>query len=236
MSNSYFKFKQFTIFQNKSAMKVNTDSVLLGCYTDPTNCKKILDIGTGTGILAIQLSYKTDAKIEAIEIDLETSIEAMDNVKFNKKDNQINVINIDFNNYHPIDLFDLIISNPPYFEIGSPTRNEQRGKARYTENLTHEQLLKHANEILNENGILAICLPFATSEYFKTILHKYNFTLIKNIYVFPKINKKCYLELLFMKKGVFEINTIEYNIYIRDINNEYTDEYKKITKDLYLKF
>ena len=96
-------------------MKVNTDSVLLGCYTNPGNARNILDVGTGTGLLAIQLSSETSSPIVAIEIDHQAYEQACSNVAINHKEHQITVINEDFNKYNPSCKFDLIICNPPYF-------------------------------------------------------------------------------------------------------------------------
>ena len=238
MSNNYFRFKEFIIYQDNCGMKVNTDSVLLGCYTNPGNARNILDVGTGTGLLAIQLSFETSSPIVAIEIDHQAYEQACSNVAINHKEHQITVINEDFNKYNPSCKFDLIICNPPYFETGSPTRSEKRNVARYTGNLTHEDLISRSKELLSDSGILAVCLPFQAAEHIKNTSDSTSFKLVKNVYVFPKEKKDCYLELLFWqnnKEPNAEIPLTE-SLTIRAKDNSYTDEYKNKTKKLYLAF
>ena len=239
MANNYFKFKQFIIYQEKCGMKVNTDSVLLACYTDVSKAHNILDLGTGTGLIAIQLAQRTTAHIIAIDLDQDAIKQANENVIINQKQEQIEVLLQDFNSYEPTLTFDLIISNPPYFDEGSPTRSLNRQTARYTTTLTHEVLFNKAYQLLTDLGVFAVCLPYEKAELVKKTFAHLSWKLISNIYVEPKIGKPCYLELLFWQKDVnHQINSktkIE-TITIRSTDNNYTPQYKEKTKDLYLKF
>ena len=239
MSNNYFQFKQFIIYQNDCGMKVSTDSVLLGCYTSVSSVRRILDFGTGTGLLAIQLSCETDAEITAIDIDESACRQAVRNVEINRKENQITVIPADFNSYEPDRKFDLIISNPPYFKSGSPTRSTTRDLARYTGTLSHRVLIEKSQELLEGSGTLAICLPHQAADEVKAIADQAGLILTRNIYVYPKTGKACYLQLLFWKKPVAAVlhPAVETeNITIRDENNGYTEEYRNKTRNLYLAF
>ena len=116
MSNSYFSFKQFTVFQDKCAFKTGTDGVILGAYTDISGADKILDIGTGTGLIALMLAQRCEGEITAIEPDKDSYRQACRNVEKSKWSNRIKVENIDLQNFNPGDTkFDLIVTNPPYF-------------------------------------------------------------------------------------------------------------------------
>ena len=118
MANNYFSFKQFTIYQDKSAFKVGTDSVLLGACTDIAGVRRILDIGSGTGIISIMLAQRCDAEITAIEPDYESYIQTCENVSRCDWHNRIKVENTSLQNFIARNAkFDLIVTNPPFFPI-----------------------------------------------------------------------------------------------------------------------
>ena len=116
MANSFFRFKQFTINQDKCAFKVGTDGVLLGACANVTGMKRILDIGTGTGLIALMLAQRCDAEIIAIEPDNDSFVQASANVRLSKWSGRIRIENCTLQNFYPDNTsFDLIVSNPPYF-------------------------------------------------------------------------------------------------------------------------
>ena len=118
MGNEYFKFKKFTIRQDKCAMKVGTDGVLLGAWTNTENASRIADIGTGTGLIAIMLAQKSKALITGIEIDGEAAIQARENMDSTEWRDRLSVINTDINDFYTNHEgeYDLIVSNPPFFK------------------------------------------------------------------------------------------------------------------------
>jgi len=116
MANNYFNFKQFTIYQDKSAFKVGTDGVLLGAYTDVTGVNRILDIGSGTGLISIMLAQRCEAEITAIEPDNESYIQTCENVSRCDWHERIKVEHTDLQNLNQVQgKFDLIVTNPPFF-------------------------------------------------------------------------------------------------------------------------
>lgn len=139
MPKSSFKFKQFTIFHDKCAMKVGTDGVLLGAWAPADKAKRILDVGTGTGLIALQLAQRNPhARITAIEIDAAAAGQATENVSHSPWADRVEVICHDFRDYQPENRFDLIVSNPPYFIDALKCPDEQRCTARHAGNLNYD--------------------------------------------------------------------------------------------------
>lgn len=231
---SFFKFKQFEIQQNNSAMKVNTDGVLLGAWVQAEYPEKILDIGTGTGVIAIMMAQKfTNAEILGIEIDKNTTIDAKYNAENCKWSNRINILNDDFINFsNNLDQkFDLIISNPPFFENQFKAEKKQRELARHTSALPFEKLTKNVSAILSEKGLFAVVLPFFISSKFEHFCNQENLFCKRKTIVFPKKNKQPNRVLLEFSKEI--LKTQEDKFFIRD-ENEYSKMYLDLTKDFYL--
>ena len=160
MSNSSFKFKQFTIYHDKCAMKVGTDGVLLGAWAPIANVKRVLDVGTGTGLIALQLAQRNPhAKITAIEIDTVAAEQAKNNVLHSPWADRIEVLCLDFRNYQQDDKFDLLVSNPTYFMDALKCPDEQRCMARHAGGLNYHSLFRHAVHLLSEQGKVSIIIP-----------------------------------------------------------------------------
>ena len=142
MSNQFFNFKQFTVYQDKCAMKVEIDGVLLGSWTPINDAKKILDIGTGTGLIALMLAQRSDAEILGIDIDNNAFLQATENIKNAPWSNRITLIENSIQEFSESTTmrFDLIVSNPPYFVDSFKSPSESRTKARHTDFLLHEDL------------------------------------------------------------------------------------------------
>ena len=141
-----FRFKQFGVRHEKSAMKVGTDGVLLGAWTNAENAKKVLDIGTGTGLIALMIAQRSKALITGIEIDEDAAEEAYENFVSSPWGDRLRVENSDFAVFSNIcnEKYDVIVSNPPYFVDSLECPDEKRGKARHTSSLSFENLIKGA--------------------------------------------------------------------------------------------
>jgi tRNA1Val (adenine37-N6)-methyltransferase len=161
VANDYFRFKQFTIKQGGAAFKVTTDSVLLGSWADFTNTKTILDIGTGTGLLALMAAQQCSAYITAIEPDRESFQQAVLNVSASSWADRITLYNCSLQEYIPErkDVFDVIISNPPYFTGSLLNPDPRKAMARHNTTLSVSLLLKASAAMLSENGKLILVLP-----------------------------------------------------------------------------
>jgi tRNA1Val (adenine37-N6)-methyltransferase len=237
MPNQEFVFKQFKIMQDKCAMKVGTDAVLLGSWVNTTNANSILDIGTGTGIIALMLAQRSNAMIDAIDIDTNAYIQATENVAACKWKEHIRVHHISLQQFvqQHKEKFDLIVSNPPYFIDSSKASEESRSNARHTDQLPYDHLLKGVLALLNPHGKFYVILPTKESEQFRDLAEQNKLFLTKLTRVITrsdKPEKRWLMRFEFTRKSFSEDSiTIE-----EDARHSYTDEYKELTKEYYLGF
>lgn len=238
MPNQYFQFKQFTIHHDRCAMKVGTDAVLLGAWANSNNCNKILDIGTGTGIIAIMLAQKSGAIIDAIDMDKNACMQAKENVDNCKWKNRIKIHHLSFQLFHNQikEKYDLIVSNPPFFDDSMKASEESRQFARHTDLLSFEDLLEGVLKLLSPAGKFCMILPCKEGDFFRNLAEKNKLYLSKLTRVRTKENKPEEKRLLMQ----FEFNrkTFSENLLIieKDEPQSYTEEFKELTKDYYLAF
>ena len=160
MPNPYFAFKQFTVRHDRCAMKVGTDGVLLGAWTDLSHSRRILDIGTGTGLIALMLAQRCmDARITAIDLDSAAVEQAQENIQASPWKDRIEALQQDICTYHPNGTFDTIVSNPPYFIDSLKCPDGQRSTARHTDTLDADRLIGKVSELLTSDGRFSIILP-----------------------------------------------------------------------------
>ncbi len=237
MSSQEFVFKQFTILQDKCAMKVGTDAVLLGSWVTTSSAKTILDIGTGTGIIALMLAQKSNAVVDAIDIDNNAYLQAIQNISNCKWKNRINVHHTSIQQFSTScdHKYDLIVSNPPYFVDSSKAIEESRTNARHTDQLPFDDLLNGVLNLLDTDGKFYVILPTKESQGFREMAEKQNLFLTKLTRVITRTDKpekRLLMKFEFIKKEVEEDSIV--------IENEgrhcYTDEYIELTKDYYLGF
>ncbi len=235
--NNYFQFKQFRIIQEQSAMKVGTDGVLIGAWANITDTAKILDIGTGTGLIALMLAQRSKASITAIEIEKISIDEAHFNLSQSQWEDRISVIHQSLQEFSEISTqkFDLIISNPPFFENDKRAAEINRSNARHSDLLSYNDLIVGVNKLLNKNGRFVVIFPNTEGEIFIQKAKQNNLFLNKLTKVFPTPQKQVnryLMEFSFIKKEI-----ITASITIREgINSEYSEAYKKLTKNFYLAF
>lgn len=161
MANPYFAFRQFTVYQDQCAMKVGTDGVLLGAWTDADGAGRILDVGTGTGLIALMLAQRTEAVIDAVEIDESAARQAMQNVEASPWPDRIHVHYSTFQRFATEThlRYDLIVSNPPYHEQSLRSPDRQRSVARHDTGLGYDDLLRHTVHVLSPDGRFSVILP-----------------------------------------------------------------------------
>jgi tRNA1Val (adenine37-N6)-methyltransferase len=233
-----FQFKQFSINQDKTAMKVGTDGVLLGAWT-PTNHNpfSILDIGTGTGLIALMLAQRTTAKqIDALEIDEDAYEQAVDNFENAPWSDRLFCFHAGLDEFieEPEDEYDLIVSNPPFYSEDYKTENEQRDLARFQDALPFEDLVEAADLLLSENGILAVIIPYKEESRFIALAKDFELFPIKITHVKGTPNTEIKRSLLaFSRHEIADILTDE--LIIETDRHLYTPEYINLTKDFYLK-
>ncbi len=228
-----FKFKRFDVFQDRTAMKIGTDGVLLGAWTKTKKAELILDIGTGTGLLALMLAQKTKAEIYAIEIDMEAVYQAKENILNSSWAKQISLWNTSVQTYAHMteDKFDLIVSNPPFFN--SDKAETSREIARQQGKLTFEELTRDASSLLKEDGRFCIIIPADSEEQFTSLAAQNGLFKNKTCKVFGNPNVTCKRVLLEYSKTKKELITEEL-IIENEERHDYTAEYLKLVKDYML--
>ena len=233
MNRKPFKFKQFSIFQDKTAMKVGTDGVLLGAWADCLG-KDILDIGTGTGLISMMLAQRfPQSQIDAIEIDENAYYQAKENFENAPFHNRLSIYFTSLQAYETDKKYDLIVSNPPFFTVNDLNEFDARKQARQEETLTFSDLLKKTALLLNKDGLASFIIPYDRMLEFCEIaaenaLKVSKTTQIKGNETSPV--KRVLLEFSFQEKERKEnLLTIEVE------RHRYTEDYINLTKDFYLK-
>jgi len=237
MSNSYFNFKEFTVHQDKTAMKVCTDACLFGAWVAENSkmneLEHILDIGTGTGLLSLMLAQNCSANIDAVEIEIMAAEQAHANFKASKWNNQLHIHTtsiIEFSKTHQ-KKFDLIISNPPFFEQQLKSTNAQRNIAMHSAHLTLSELANCMHKLLADAGKAAILLPWNRSVEWKEIVKKLGLYCIKETAVKQSTTHPYFRTMILMQKNAVTVNVDD--ITIKD-GDEYSKEFRQLLAPYYL--
>ncbi len=179
-----FRFKQFNIRQDNTAMKIGTDGTLLGAWVDVDKATNILDIGTGTGVIGLMNAQRNkNANITAIEINDAAIIDASYNIKNSPWNSRVQLIHSALQDYTPSVKFDVIVSNPPFFEKSLKSNSNNRNNARHTDSLHYKDILHFAKLYLNKSGILAMILPIENAEKCIEIAVNYNLYLKRKCWI-----------------------------------------------------
>lgn len=239
-----FTFKQFVIEQDKCAMKVGTDGVLLGAWAElpfiPNThhpIPRILDIGTGTGLVALMMAQRyTDALIDAVEIDADAAGQAKENVERSSFSSRVNVFESSIQSFaESVTIrYDAIVSNPPFFEKSLKNPDEQKARARHTDTLSYRDLLRVVCKLLKDDGNVSVILPtgnplmkFIQEAGCQGFLLSRQ-TLIKTAE--KKDPKRCLVELRKCRKDAFRIE----EVILMNNDNSRSEWYLNLTKDFYL--
>lgn len=231
--SSSFHFKEFSIKQDKCAMKVGTDGVLLGAWISAIE-GNLLDIGCGTGLLSLMMAQRVEnASIDAIDIEEQAFLQCVDNVKESKWSLKITTHHSSIQQYKTSKKYQLIFSNPPYFVKSTKAPNQERSTARHTDELPFEELINGVINLLNANGIFALIMPVGEAEIFIQLATEKGLFLTRKCSVKPnevKPLKRVLMEFSFQEKSILEEElTIE-----TDKRHHYTKDYINLTKDFYL--
>jgi tRNA1Val (adenine37-N6)-methyltransferase len=236
MANNYFQFKQFTIRQERSAFRVGTDGVLLGACADISRATSILDIGTGTGLLALMLAQRCSAIITAIEPDYESYLQACENIDSSPWKTRINLVNTDLQSFDPgSDRFDLIVSNPPFFTDSLKNPDPRKSGARHNDSLTTPELIQGSVKLLTDSGQLNIIMPYVEGNIL--IAEAVRFGLYCNNVLKIRPLPTSEIRRLILKFSKIRENPKESFLTIEHgMRHEFTEDYINLTKDFYLKF
>ncbi len=234
--NNWFEFKHFRIEQQKAAMKVGTDGVLLGAWTRVNGARRVLDVGTGTGLIALMIAQRSDAVIDAVEIDAVACAEAKYNFEQSGWSERLSVFHSDFQRFAemPENSYDLVISNPPFFVNSLRSRNKALSVARHNDFLSFNQLISGAWKCLCSSGRLCVIIPFSSCIEFRESARLAGFYLVQQTNVLPQSGKA-------PKRVMLEFNVepcypSENELSVLDENGDYTEEYKMLTRQFYPAF
>ncbi len=235
--NKPFKFKQFTVSQDRCAMKIGTDGVLLGAWTpiDPS-IQSILDVGTGTGVIALMAAQRSGAEIiDALEIDADAYEQAVENFEASSWGDRLFCYHASFQEFFQEidDQYDLLISNPPFYSEDYKTSSDRRDMARFEDALPFEHLLVGASKLLSSTGKFALVIPNKEEERVLEIaaqvqLYPHKITRVKGS---PTSEVKRSMLLLGRDQPSPQIDELVIEI----SRHQYTDAYCNLTKDFYLK-
>ena len=233
-----FHFKQFSINDDQSAMKVGTDAVLLGAWCPiDNNPKSILDIGTGTGIIALMLAQRTNAdQIDALDIDEKAFEQATDNFENSIFADRLYCYHAGLDEFvdDPEDEYDVIVCNPPFYSEDVKTNDASRDLARFQDAMPFEDLIEAADLLLSEDGIFAVIIPYKEEENFIDLAADFELYPIKVTRVRGSFTSPIVRSLIAFKR--FEMPVLIADEIVIEINrHEYTNEYIELTKDFYLK-
>jgi len=239
MSNSHFNFKRFSVQQDLCSMKVGTDGVLLGAWTNTDNVSRILDIGTGTGLIALMLAQRSSANITAIDVEENACKQATINFDLSPWKERLSIIHSKIQEYQTDEKFDLIVSNPPYFTGYYSSDNLSRDIARSADVLLpYEDLISAAKRLLKEEGRLSLILPADQQEKIIAIANQFGLTLSRLTFVKTKNMKEAKRILIEFVNELNDPEVIEDELIIQSDDNGrvYTQDYINLTKDFYLAF
>ena len=234
MSESSFRFRHFTIHQDKCAMKVGTDAVLLGSWIHPGPAERILDIGTGTGILALMMAQKSQALIDAIDIDEGAFFQARENAMISPWFSRLSITKISFQQFADSTprQYDLIVTNPPYFHEASKPAEEARVQARHSDLLPFEELIDGVKKVLLPNGRFCMILPLKEGMEFMDLAQGKGLFCHHLLRVKTRADKPAKRILMEFDSHYGLIRDEE--IIMREEDTRYSKAYEDLTSDYYI--
>lgn len=232
MANHYFRFKQFIIHQEKSAMKVCTDACLFGAWVAAkVNPVRVLDIGTGTGLLSLMIAQNSDSMIEAVEIDKDASHQAQLNFNLSPWSKRLHVIHSSIQDFEG-ENYDLIVSNPPFFNKDLKSGNAARNLALHGDALTLAELISSVKKMLAKNGVFAVLLPVHRAEHFEQLINQNSLFIHEKLVVKQTPRHQPFRICYLISDYFVDINEIA--ITIKDENDRYSEKFDELLKDYYL--
>jgi len=236
MPNPYFEFKQFTVYHDRCAMKVGTDGVLLGAWADVSKAATALDIGTGSGLIALMLAQRNaNIKVSAIDIDagaIEQTGYNIDASPFNDRIYYEQVSLQDLADKTSM-TYDLIVSNPPFFRNSLKSPDVQRSNARHTDTLSMEELIPLSAKLLSQEGRLTVIYPYEYMEAIRITIEQNELYINRITKVYPTPSSQIKRILIEASKTRREL--AENELIIETGRHGYSPEFKELTKDFYIK-
>jgi tRNA1Val (adenine37-N6)-methyltransferase len=237
MSNTWFRFKQFTIQQAHAAMKVGTDGVLLGAWASvPGPGSRVLDVGTGTGLIALMIAQRTrDVRVDALEIDTSSAEQAKENFQNSPWKDRLNCMDFSFQDYASQykDSYDQIICNPPFFSASSKTQSKEKNLARHDDSLSLKDIFRACVSLMKESTTISLILPVHREAQAFELISEHQMHCKRLTRVMPapgKPTKRVLLEISFAPDKCDE----EYLTIETEKRHLYTEKYKNLVNEFYL--
>ncbi|MEG2277250.1 MAG: methyltransferase [Odoribacter sp.] len=230
-----FQFKQFTIQQDRTPMKVGTDGVLLGAWADLEKADRLLDVGTGTGLIALMSAQRNPTVVvDALEIESNACRQAQENIQESEWAQRIQVIPVALQAYFPAYQYDCIVCNPPFFINSTKPPDNGRTLARHCDTLSHQELVEHAARLLKPTGCFCVILPPSEADQMIRLANKYELFPEHITYVLPNPDKSPKRYLI---KFVFgSVSTLKDELVVELNRHQYSEEYIRLTRAFYLHF
>jgi tRNA1Val (adenine37-N6)-methyltransferase len=234
-SGTYFHFKHFSVRHDRCAMKVGTDAVLLGAWVNVLDAKNILDIGTGSGVIALMLAQRTSnsTRLESAEIEKNSAEQAAENVLSSPWSSRIGVHHLALQDYFPATLFDLIVTNPPFFNKSLQPPDKGRHLVRHTSSLSYDELLSGAVRLLKPHGRFNVILPYQEAMLFSELASQYQLCCTRRHYFKTRKEKPVERTLLEFSTNPQPLDEGEILLY--DNNLEWSLSYRSLIADFYVK-
>ena len=233
---SVFRFKEFEINQQGCAMKINTDGVLLGATVSADNPTRILDIGTGTGVITMMLAQRfPKAEVDAVEIDEEAFIRSQDNFQKSPFQSRLQGFQGSFEELKPNEKYDLIVSNPPFYTNSLHNPDSRKKLARHTDFDFFDKILVFAQEYLSEHGQLNLILPVELAEYVIDKGKALDLCLSKSFSIKSFADSEVIRNIITLTKQKVE-NTIQKDFIIYQEKGVYSEDYRTVLKPFFLAF
>ncbi len=225
-----FYFQQFQVLQSKDVFRVGTDAVLLGALASVVSAKKILEVGTGTGLISLMLAQR-NPKTDLIAIDISEKARILSLANFENSifRNRISSFHQDFKSFETNERFDLIISNPPYFEENESVKDIV---ARQKTELDFFELIQKSSELVSENGIFSVIIPSSSAEYFIAEAESFNMKIFRKINIFGIKNGSLKRNILEFSKSDLPLETTDF--VIEKSPRQYSDQYLELTKEFHI--
>ena len=235
MADDYFTFKQFKVLHRKSIMKVGTDGVLLGAYAECSDARRILDIGTGTGLLCLMLAQKCNALIHGVEINAEAVEVARHNVSISPWADRIEIIHSSVQDFSTEYKYDLIVSNPPFYTTDVVAPQQGRAMARHDISLNIADLVVSVDRLLSQDGTCFVIYPTEQCNVFEHLAIELGLYVSKRLYVSSRPETEPIRTVLKLKREKC-VPECEKLCIENGGRHDFSDEYRLLTRDYYLKF
>ena len=237
MGNSWFQFQQFRVEQDRCAMKISTDAVLLGSLVQSDAPKQILDIGTGTGVIALMLAQRfPQASLTAVELDPEAASQARENCEQSPFSERLTVIRGRFQDFPEEEHFDLLVSNPPFFPDHLPASDPKRSQALHTQSLSFEELLQKASQLLLQTGTLWIILPPRQMKDFTLLSKDFDLFPCYQVQIRDSSAKSFHRVVVAFTFSLPQTNYLTKDLGLKNDDGSYSEDYRNLISGFLLGF